>query len=261
MRCVQVLSRLSPFLDEMLGDDLATGVAQHLETCSGCSREFARLKRLRAMLADLPPAETPDYLQSLVHLRITNAREHSFGQNLRSLLEYQWSRIRTTEGSWYLTRLAGAMATIILFVAIYSAMNPIYLGIAGPLPERGWLSSTHQRPQQLGDAVLGNLGMMPVEAQKKPIRSSDPKINDLYLLKLGERAAQTAHDDTVSAVFVVDRSGAATIQDVLEYPTDESLLSEFTDMVMSAGWRPASKNGRAVDSQLVYTFSKIYVFN
>ena len=89
----------------------------------------------------------------------------------------------------------------------------------------------------------------------------DPKISDLYLLKLGETASRTGHDDTVSVVTVVDRSGAATVRDILEYPDDESLLSEFTDMIMSAGWRPASKNGRAVDSPLVYTFSKIYVFN
>ncbi|MGD0309004.1 MAG: hypothetical protein ABSC02_06910, partial [Acidobacteriota bacterium] len=59
----------------------------------------------------------------------------------------------------------------------------------------------------------------------------------------------------------VDRSGAAKIQDILEYPVDESLLSAFAEMIMSANWRPASRNGRAVDSQLVLTFSRVYVSN
>jgi hypothetical protein len=261
MRCDRVIENLSPFLDEMLEEDLTAVVAHHLSRCSGCSRELARLKRLRAMLLDLQPVTAPDYLHHMVHLRISSARKNSVRQSLRSMLEYQWSRIRTTEGLWYLTRLAGAMATIVLFIAIYSAMNPIYLGITSPLPDRGWMSTPHFRPQQLGNAILGNLGMRPLEAQKKPIRSSDPKINDLYLVKLGETASRTGSDDTVSLVTHIDRSGAATGVDILEYPEDESLLNEFTDMIMSAGWRPASKNGRAIDSPLVYTFTKIYVFN
>jgi hypothetical protein len=261
MRCNIVLENLSPFLDEMLEEDLTAVVAHHVNRCSSCSRELARLKRLRSMLLDLQPVTTPDYLHHLVHLRISSARKHSVQQSLRSMLEYQWSRIRTTEGLWYLTRLTGAMATIVLFVVIFSAMNPIYLGITSPLPDRGSITPPHFRAQQLGDAVLGNLGMRSLEAQKKPIRSSDPKINDLYLVKLGETASRTGHDDTVSVVTHIDRSGAATGLDILEYPDDESLLSECTDMIMSAGWRPASKNGRAIDSPLVYTFSKIYVFN
>jgi hypothetical protein len=47
----------------------------------------------------------------------------------------------------------------------------------------------------------------------------------------------------------------------LEYPVDDSLLSAFAEMIMSANWRPASRNGRAVDSHLVLTFSRIYVSN
>jgi hypothetical protein len=60
---------------------------------------------------------------------------------------------------------------------------------------------------------------------------------------------------------MVDSSGAATVQNILEYPADDSLLSDFTEMINSAGWRPASQNGRAVNSPLVLTFTKIYVYN
>jgi hypothetical protein len=47
---------------------------------------------------------------------------------------------------------------------------------------------------------------------------------------------------------------------VLEYPADETLLSEFNRMITSARCRPARQNGRAVDSFLVLTFSKISVY-
>jgi hypothetical protein len=32
-------------------------------------------------------------------------------------------------------------------------------------------------------------------------------------------------------------------------------------MINSAGWRPASQNGRAVDSRQIFIFSKIIVYN
>ncbi|MGA2261071.1 MAG: zf-HC2 domain-containing protein [Acidobacteriota bacterium] len=259
MRCEKVLGHLSLFLDEMLEVELADGVSQHLRSCSDCSRELGRLKKLRNALTSLEPVEAPDYFYDLVNLKISRARQESWRKNLQSAFECWWSRVRTTEGMWYVTRLMGAMATIVFFIAISSAMNPIYLGLSGQLPGRGGVALI-QPSQQLAKNLQKVFGS-PLAAQKKPIRSSDPKINDQYLANLAQSVSRTAHDDTVSVVAVVDRLGAAKVQDVLEYPSDDSLLSDFTDMIMTAGWRPASQNGRAVDAWLVLTFSKIYVYN
>ncbi len=258
MKCEKVLSQLSLFLDGMLEDKYISEVSQHLRSCTDCGSEFSRLKALTNELKDLPAVDAPDYLRSLVAMRIDNARNESWRSSLRSALEYRWSRIRTTEGVWYWTRLTGVMATFVLFLAIFSGMNPLDLGFGSQTVIQGDL----QRPQQLGIGVLKNVGMTPVEYQMRPIsRPSDPKINDLYMLRLGENAMRNPHDDTVSGVILVDRKGAAKVQGILEYPNDESLLSDFTDMIMSANWRPASRNGRAVDSQLVLTFSKVCVSN
>ena len=38
MRCDMVIETLSPFLDEMLEEDLTALVAHHLNRCSSCSR-------------------------------------------------------------------------------------------------------------------------------------------------------------------------------------------------------------------------------
>jgi hypothetical protein len=161
---------------------------------------------------------------------------------------------------WYLTRLSGVMATVVMFIAICASVSPMNLEFVDQLSARGAMSQT-QRSQQLGIAVLGNLGITSMQAQKIPISPSGPKINDLNMVNFGQSAPGTAQDDTVSVVAIVDRSGAAKIQDILEYPVDESLLSAFAEMIMSANWRPASRNGRAVDSQLVLTFSRVYVSN
>ena len=86
-------------------------------------------------------------------------------------------------------------------------------------------------------------------------------IHDLYLLNFGQSASRTSADDSFSVVTVIDRSGTVKISNVLEYPVDKSLLTDFNAMIMSARCRPASQNGRAVDSHLVMNFSKISVYD
>jgi hypothetical protein len=260
MRCEKVLGNLSLFLDGMLEDEPSARVVQHLRDCSECNREFARLRRLQDSLRKLQPVQTPAFLRDLVEIKIRAACRDSWRSVLRSAFEYRWSKIRTTEGMWYLTRLSGVMATVVMFIAICASVSPMNLEFVDQLSARGAMSQT-QRSQQLGIAVLGNLGITSMQAQKIPISPSGPKINDLNMVNFGQSAPGTAQDDTVSVVAIVDRSGAAKIQDILEYPVDESLLSAFAEMIMSANWRPASRNGRAVDSQLVLTFSRVYVSN
>lgn len=258
MRCEKVLGNLSLFLDGMLEDEPSAWVAQHLRDCSECNREFARLKSLQDGLRKLQPVQTPAFLRDLVETKIRAARQDSWRSALRSAFEYRWSRIRTTEGMWYLTRLSGAMATVVMFIAICAAMSPMNLEFVDQFSVRGAMSQT-QRSQQLGIGVLRNLGITSTQDQKIPISPRGPKINDLNMVNFGQSAPGTAQDDTVSVVAMVDRRGAAKIRDILEYPADESLLSAFAEMIMSANWRPASRNGRAVDSQLVMTFSRVYV--
>jgi hypothetical protein len=258
MRCENIEIFLSPFLDEVLDEDQAKEVSKHLEVCSGCQREFARLARLRRALGSLGKVQTPDYLHHLVQRRITAARENSWRTSLRDALEYQWSIMRTMGSLWYLTRLMGTVATFVLFIAITAAIKPFYFDLS-QLSSRAWASST--LPQKLGVNVLKNLGMPPLETQKRPISSSDPQINDLYLLNLAQNASRAGQNDNLSVVAAVDRTGAAKIQGILEYPADSTLLSDVNRMIQSSRWRPATQNGKAVDSHLVLLFSKVSVYD
>jgi hypothetical protein len=260
MKCKEALSELSPYADEMLATARAVQVSDHLEECSSCRAQFDRLVLLRRKLRTLGSVTEPPYLRHLLELRLEGARQDNWRTWLREAWEYRWSRIRTTETMWFLTRITGTVATCVLFMLIsVAAMSPLYLQFNTAVRERG--APPPNVSQQLGWGVLKNLGMRPVEAQKRPISSSEPMINDLYLLNFSQTASRTRHDDNISVVTVVDRSGAAKIQDVLEYPVDSTLLSEFNTMIQSARYRPASQNGRAVDAHLVMTFSKISVYD
>lgn len=256
MKCEVVQKVLSPFLDEMLGSNLALEVSDHLGACYGCHKELNRLVSLRSMLGSLKKVEAPQYLRHLLQIRMRNQEQNSWTTQLRESLEYRWARIRSTERIWYLTRILGTATTLFFFLILRSAMGPISVEFPAQIADRG---GPEQHLRQLGISVLKNLGLLPVEVQRRPISPSEPRINALYLLNFGQSVSRSGSDDSFSVVTVVDRRGTAKIQNVLEYPADSSLLYDFNTMIASARCRPASQNGKAVDSHLVLAFNKISV--
>lgn len=192
-------------------------------------------------------------------MRVVSVEQRGWGAWFREAWQYRWSRIRTTQKLWYLTRILGTTMTLFFFLVLSSAMSPISIDLPEQISER--VGTSQQIRQQLGVSVLKSLGLLSKEAQRRPISPSEPMINDLYLLNFGQSASRAGSDDSFSVVTMVDRSGAATIQNVIEYPADSTLLSNFNSMLVSARCRPASQNGRAVSSHLVLTFSKISVYD
>jgi len=59
MSCHDARESLSAFLDEALAPDERQRVAQHLEGCSECQRELARLEQTVALLHRVEPARAP----------------------------------------------------------------------------------------------------------------------------------------------------------------------------------------------------------
>jgi len=254
MKCKTVLKLLSWFIDDVMDRDEADGILRHLNQCSGCRTEFNRLLELRRKLGALVNVAPPDYLKHLVELRMNMTVRESWRERLRNAWEYGWSKIRTTEGMWYFTRLLGTATTFIFFFMISSSMNPLYLSFdQRQSPERTAMYETFR------EKLLKNLGI-PVGTQNRRAVPSEPQINDLYYLTFGENASRAGHDDSLAVAAVVDSSGAAKIQNVLEYPADSALLAEFNSMLTSARCRPAIQNGRAVNGHLVLAFSKITVY-
>lgn len=257
MSCKNVLRLLSEFLDEALESDASLRVSQHLSQCASCRKELESLSALRQKLRSLGKIQAPEYLHHMIQYRLAEERRHTWRARLRDALEYRWSKIRTLEGMWYLTRLLGTAMTSVLFLLASIAISPIYF--AGNSPPADSSSVSPAYCQELAAGVLQRLGLLPAETPQERITRKKPEINDEYFLNYGLNASISGRDDTFSVDTVVDRSGAVKIQNVLEYPADQSLLSNFNNMMSSARGRPASKNGRAVRSHLVLTYSQISV--
>jgi len=259
MNCNHVLRELSGFADEVLAPRETVLISQHLDSCESCRQEYKRLELLRKRLETLERSPAPDYMWHMVRRRIAAAPHEVLSNRLRDAIELLWARIRHTEGIWYWTRILGTALTCFLFVGITSARNPSYINYAEGIQDNGATLWTIR--QQLPASVLRNLGIISVDTMRRPIKSSNPMINDLYLLNFGKSIASEGKDDSFSVVAIVDRSGAAKIGNVLEYPKDENLLYHLNDMISSARCRAATQDGRAIEAPMVLTFNKISVYD
>jgi hypothetical protein len=259
MKCRTAVSRLSLYLDGRLEQQEADRVAGHISSCESCRGECERLRGVIDSLRGLPPVEAPPYLRHMVDRSIAAAAEAGWLAVLRNCLEYRWSRIRTTETSWYLIRALGTAVTFVFFFFISEAVGPEYFKISATGAHRGGLDPNYT--YHVGQGVLRKLGYLQFDANNGTRNRVEPGINDLYLLNFGQSVSKKAPDDSFSVVTEVDRNGSARIRTVIEYPADSELLSDFNYMLQSARCRPASHNGRVVDSKMVLTFSQISVYD
>ena len=252
MVCGKVLALLSEYLDEVLDADASARVSEHLSLCAPCRREFESLAAVRNKLRSMGGVQAPECLRSLVRHRIARLKRDLWYVRLKDGLERAWSRIRTLEGTWYVTRALGTAAASALFFMI------LYAGPQLPVKTDAPEIDLRARPdfqRQVSTGVLANLGLIP--GQPKGYRR--PAIRNDYFLKYSQSIPPEMQDDDFSVVAYVDPSGATEIQYVLKNPSNENLLSSFIDYISCAQSLPASRNGVAVPSYLVLTYNKISI--
>jgi len=246
MLCKNVLPLLSEFYDEVLDAGISVQVSQHLDQCDPCRKEFESLSLLQGKLKSLKGIQAPEFLGSLVEHRIAEIRQNSWRRNLQNGLERIWSKIRTTESTWYITKALGTVMTSIFFFLICGNNIPLSF-IEDPMGQ--YSISPGSRLQVRQDVPVGP-GMQ--SPPKTRVIKSDPAINEQDLKNLGESMSQPGKDDTVSVLAAIDSNGSGKIQEVYEYPNDQRFLNNVNDMITSAHFRPASKNGKAVPSHIIY---------
>ena len=250
MLCKKVIPKLSEFFDEALDTDTAIQISQHLGQCINCRREFDSIADLHKELRSLNKLEAPKYLHSLVQHRLN---QQPWRERLRNELERYWSIIRTTEGVWYATRALGTLMAAVFILTMSTAITPFYVPAEAQVTARAEYNPAYSQDARL--SIAKTMGVPPTPA--KVVRAA---ISDLYLLGYGDSISTgKGKDDTFSVVTEVDRSGLGKVQRVLEHPADGSLLTNFNQMIASTRFRPASVDGQAVRSTLVFTFSKVFV--
>ncbi len=257
MQCHNVIPLLSEFFDEELDTGTAIQVSQHLCQCLGCRKEFDGIADVHKRLRSLDRITAPEVLRGLVQHRLA---QQPWRVRLRNELERYWSIIRTTEGIWYATRALGTVMATLFFILTSSAINPIYIQDEGPIVQRTPYGPIGKQRTSLSQQVSLNVPRkLGVASTQLPTRLMPPAINDAYIKGYSLSNTEKGKDDTFAVAMGVDRSGAVKVETVIQRPADPALLGSFYEMIASARLRPASQNGQAVNSTLVFTFSRIFV--
>ena len=261
MECKTIISLLSEYIDGVLDAALTAQVSQHLHQCLRCRKEFKSLSAIRTRLAALKRAEAPEYLGDLVQLRIADMHKNRWHVQLRNALEVRWSKIRTTERIWYMTRAAGTIMTAVLFFLIPYSIDPLIIGADDSNMER--TSYTMNEKKQVALNLYRNLGLLSPEAQKGISRGRQtlvkPAINNQYVSHFGESISQDGGDYDFSVMMSIDRSGRAEAESVIEHPYAQNFLENFNKVLSPAIFAPGRKNGKLVDSRMIMIFSKVSV--
>ena len=248
--------------DEVLDSDTAVQVSQHLDRCLSCRREYRSISELHDNLKSLGKVQAPEYLNKLVQHRVSALKRDSLRTRLQNNVELRWSRVRTIDRTWYLTRALGTVMACVLFIAIASSMAP-FLSVNASNPGQGRLVPTDYF-SQVGLSVLSIFGMFPkqnIAVVPELETKSDAAMSDEYYRLFGESISQTGGDDSLFVLMDIDETGIPKTRSVLEYPEDEGLWSTFSEIILSARCRPATRNGKTVPSNLIFLFNTVSVYN
>jgi len=83
--CQKCRSSFSAYLDGAVSGKQMQRIAQHLDTCSGCAREFAGLRTMQRSLATLGPAKAPADLGLRLRLAISHEQARKKSRWLETL--------------------------------------------------------------------------------------------------------------------------------------------------------------------------------
>jgi hypothetical protein len=220
--CKKYQSSFSAYLDGAVSGQQMQQIAQHLETCTDCAREFSALRTTQQSLAALGPAKAPSDLGLKLRLAISHeqARRRS---NWLDSLSLKWDN------------------------AVRPMLVQVSAGFAGAVILIG------------GIGLL--LGMVaapePVMANDEPLGAITTP-HYLYSME-SPRAIVSDHDSVIVVEAFVNAQGRVYDYNIVSGQEDPAVKTQVVDQLLGSVFQPASVFGAPVRSRVVLTFSGISV--
>jgi hypothetical protein len=220
--CQKCRSSFSVYLDGAVSGKQMQRIAQHLETCSACAREFAALRAMQQSLATLGPAKAPADL----------------GLKLRLAISHEQARRKSR---WFET----------IGLKWDNAIRPMLVQVSAGFAGTVIL---------IGSIVL-LLGMVaapePVMANDEPLGAMTAA-HYLYS-PVSPHAIVTDHDSVIVVEAYVNSQGRIYDYNIVSGPNDPAVNDQIVDQLMMSVYEPASVFGSPVRGRVVLTFSGISV--
>lgn len=132
MNCRQLAAEVDAYLDGDLDQVAASACRGHLRTCAACRDLADRQTRLRAALAELPPAEPPASLWAAIDARLGAAE---IADSRRGALATGWSRLVAwlRPVAWPVAMVGSAGAIALVVVQLRGAAPTQPLAVRAPV--------------------------------------------------------------------------------------------------------------------------------
>jgi hypothetical protein len=121
MKCAEVKSLFSPYLDGAVTGTQMHNLDQHLQTCGRCQEEYVSLQRTQQLLAKLGRRKAPADLA----LRLRVAISHEVAQSKRPYLDGVMIRMENVLNAFMVPATAGLATAIVIFVMLMGFLAPL----------------------------------------------------------------------------------------------------------------------------------------
>ncbi len=220
--CNDIRSSFSSYLDGAVDGVQMRSIAEHLEQCSECRKEFESLRAMQSALATLGPARAPVNLGT--RLRVAVSHEIAArNRNWRDTLSVKWEN---TILPWAVQISAGFACSVALVGTIM-----VGLGVFAAPP-----------------TVMAN--DEPLGAMTSP--------HYLYSAVM-PRPIVTHRDSAIIVEALVNDQGRVYDYNIVSGPTDDAVRSQVLDQLLLSVFEPARVFGSPVRGRVVMTFSGISV--
>ncbi|HUO32086.1 MAG TPA: zf-HC2 domain-containing protein [Bryobacteraceae bacterium] len=221
MSCQTVRNSLSGFLDQRMGRDERTRVAEHVSRCRECAAHLDKLTQLRQGLLQLPAAAVPNRLQT--QLQVVASRERA-----------RWNSMRTLP-------LALHTWADNIKLAMDNLMRPLAVPLAGGLVSALLLFSV----------LVPTLGFHPVGGKDVPIR--------LYTAATLIEATpfELSNDEAVVELYV-DAKGQAMDYSVERGKVSPEMQADLKQLIVNGRFTPATWFGQPTSGTVLVSFRRIH---
>lgn len=220
MKCTESKPSLSSYLDGALEALEMRRISVHLNGCSDCRAELAKLSTTQQVVASLGRKQAPADLSLKLRVMLSQA----MAEKRRNPWEGLIIRWQNAANAFMVPATAGALSAVIMFGLLFGMLVPVQLAASNDVP------TLLYTPPQLtsspfGIDVMGNT-------------NSESLIIEAY----------------------IDTNGRVQDYRILSAPeTATDILPELKNMLIFTQFRPATSFGQPTTGRAILTFNQVNV--
>jgi hypothetical protein len=256
MSCKEFALLASNDLDETLSVREAMLYHAHLAACAPCRARREELRRLSELFREVRSPEVPRELHGYVMTAIERRVRGDISLHQQA---NEWLLRMNPKPLSYAT---GVVLSVILFAITLAGIRPIQVGAESPRLSAVTYLLAPPPPIVSSDQIEFNLyNDLPTNAS---ITNEDyyelPHVNDpSSLISFSHIAYQKPGNEGMAAVIEVEKDGRSRLLNVLDEPSDPTVVEQLWWTLSKPTFQPATVEGQPVSTRIILLVEKMDV--